>query len=122
LPFVIMMTKGLVEAGTAWTPGPTQVATKEGGQMTADQVRTLRSLEGRRVALALADGSRIDACTLVSAGRGPTATLWIDEAGNDVFVPLDVVVDIWEVDPALRRASCVRHPGSHHPRRRHRAA
>jgi hypothetical protein len=56
----------------------------------------LRSLEGRQVSIALADGSRFDAVTLVSAGRGRTPTVWLFDGGIDVFVPRTSVIDAWE--------------------------
>jgi hypothetical protein len=62
----------------------------------------LRDLEGHEVSLALADGSRFDAVTLVSAGRGRTPTLWLYDRGIDVFVPRSHVVDAWE--PPARAA------------------
>ena len=52
--------------------------------------------EGRRVSLALADGSRIDDVQLVSAGRGKLQTLWVLAYGMDTFVPLANVVALWE--------------------------
>lgn len=64
---------------------------------------TLRILEGRQISLALRDGSRIDDCQLVSAGRAATETLWLFTNGHDVFVPLCDVLDIWE--PASSRAA-----------------
>lgn len=59
----------------------------------------LRELEGRDVSIALADGSRLDAVTLVSAGRGRTPTVWIYAAGIDVFVPRPNVIEAWESPP-----------------------
>ncbi len=61
--------------------------------MTPEQRRGLRALEGRLVNLALADGTRLDDVALVSAGR---STLWVFTNGQDVFVPVDTVVDAWE--------------------------
>lgn len=55
--------------------------------------RSYRGLEGRAVNLALVGGSRIDAATLVSAGG---RTLWIFTNGDDRFVPVDDVVELWE--------------------------
>ena len=65
--------------------------------MSDQQRKVLRSLEGRSVSLALADGSRIDEAVLVS---GRTAKAWIYWNGADSFVPLDDVVDVWEQPPA----------------------
>ncbi|HET9770546.1 MAG TPA: hypothetical protein VFS16_06640 [Acidimicrobiia bacterium] len=52
-------------------------------------------LEGRRVNVALTDGSRLDDCELVSAGHG-TATLWLFVNGGDVFVSVSDITDAWE--------------------------
>jgi hypothetical protein len=60
----------------------------------------LRQLEGREVSLALADGSRLDAVTLISAGRGRTPTIWVYAGGIDLFVPRPHVIDAWESPPA----------------------
>lgn len=64
--------------------------------MTATQIDQLKTLEGRRVGLAVRGGERIDECQLVSAGRGEVRTLWIFVDGNDAFVPADDVLDLWE--------------------------
>ena len=56
----------------------------------------LRSLEGRRVSLALADGSRIDDVELVSAGRPPLETIWVVVSGMDTFLSVSQVVAAWE--------------------------
>jgi hypothetical protein len=61
--------------------------------MTGQQRRELRSLEGRLVHLALADGSRIDDASLVST---TTRTLWVFLNGEDAFIPLEDVIDVWE--------------------------
>jgi hypothetical protein len=65
--------------------------------MTKRQRSGLRSLEGRQVGVALADGSRLDGCTLVSAGRGRSGTAWFWTGRADVFLPLSSLVDIWEM-------------------------
>lgn len=59
-----------------------------------------RRLEGSSVCVALADGSRLDDVQLVSA-RG-NLSIWLFDCGEDVFVALSEVVDIW---PALRPAA-----------------
>ncbi len=69
--------------------------------MTAQQKRELRDLEGRMVHLALADGSRLDHVALVSS-RG--ATLWIFDGGEDSFLPVDRVLEVWEAQPASAAA------------------
>ena len=66
--------------------------------MTNDRLRLLtRHLEGRRVGVALADGSRLDDCQLISAGRHGAASLWLYSNGADTFVTLQDVTDVWEV-------------------------
>jgi hypothetical protein len=59
-----------------------------------------KCLEGRRVSVALAGGSRIDDCELVSAGHHGVPSLWLYANGADTFVPLVDVIDLWEVGPA----------------------
>jgi hypothetical protein len=71
----------------------------------ASRVSELRYLEGRQVSLALANGSRIDDCSLVSAGRGRVGTLWVFTNGSDAFIPWSDVVDIWEAAPPGRRSA-----------------
>ena len=65
--------------------------------MTNNRVVALtKGLEGQRVSIALADGSRIDDCALVSAGRRGDGRLWLYCNGADTFVPLSEVTDLWE--------------------------
>ena len=64
--------------------------------MSPQTLRSIRRLEGRHVAVCLCDGTRLDDCQLVSAGRG-SATLWLVDAGQDVIVDAADVVDLWEV-------------------------
>jgi hypothetical protein len=56
----------------------------------------LRDLEGRHVCVALADGSRIDDCSLLCSGRWQADTLWVFTNGGDAFIPIDDVVAVWE--------------------------
>ena len=72
--------------------------------MSGNQLRTVRQLEGRQVSVALSDGSRIDDHQLVSAGRGTTKTLWL-YGGQDLFVPFQQVIDLWESAPVDHRAA-----------------
>ena len=53
------------------------------------------------VHVALADGSRMDDVALIST-RG--SKLWIFAAGEDSFVAVDRVVDVWESQPARAAA------------------
>jgi hypothetical protein len=64
--------------------------------VTRDRRNRFRPFEGRTVSLALIDGTRLDDCQLVSAGRQGTGTLWLYENGADRFVALEAVVDLWE--------------------------
>ena len=64
--------------------------------MTTHDNGQLRQLEGHRVNIALADGSRIDDCELVSVGRGRRGHLWVHANGGDAFVPLSQISDVWE--------------------------
>jgi hypothetical protein len=65
--------------------------------MEQDKPLQLRSLEGRRVGVALRDGSRIDDAQLISSGRGNVQTVWVVSVlGVDTFVRLSAVVDVWE--------------------------
>ena len=65
----------------------------------------LIALEGRRVSVALKNGSRIDDCQLVSSGRKGVTKLWLYTNGEDVFVPHRDVVDVWEPDTSWRHAA-----------------
>jgi hypothetical protein len=69
--------------------------------MTARQRRELRELEGRMVHLALANGSRFDEVSLVSAR---SRTVWVFSGGEDRFIPTAEIVDAWEAAP-LRSAA-----------------
>ena len=68
--------------------------------MSTEPMKDLLALEGRQVSLALVDGSRIDDCQLVSAGRRDLRTVWVFACGIDTFVPLAKVRDVWETAPA----------------------
>jgi hypothetical protein len=57
----------------------------------------LKKLQGRLVGLALADGTRIDECQLVSVRKGSPNNLWVFVNGEDSFVSAAVVRDAWEV-------------------------
>jgi len=56
----------------------------------------LQALQGRRVTVALRDGTRIDDAQLVSAGSPHRQSLWLFENGSDTFVPLDDVLELWD--------------------------
>jgi hypothetical protein len=59
--------------------------------MTSDQKAHLRRLEGHHIRLALADGTLLDDCELVSAGHRRTATIWVLHDGNDAFLPVTAI-------------------------------
>jgi hypothetical protein len=73
--------------------------------MTIGRLNQFRWLEGRRVSLALKDGSRIDDCQLISAGRNGVSSLWLFATGRDIFVALDNVVEMWEAVGGKSRAA-----------------
>ena len=56
----------------------------------------VEKLQGRTVNVALADGSVLDRVPLVLARRN---TLWVTQDGEDMFIPLDRVVDVWYAPP-----------------------
>ena len=64
--------------------------------MTTTQLRMMRQLEGRRVSLALRDGSRIDDSDLVSVPATKSGTVWLFTIGEDRFVPAGEVLEVWE--------------------------
>jgi hypothetical protein len=68
--------------------------------MSQQRIAELKLLEGRRVSVALADGSRIDDAQLVSAGRTGARTLWVFTNGTDAFIPFPELLDVWEVQAA----------------------
>ena len=71
-----------------------------------DGLSQLREFEGREVCVALANGSRIDGCQLVSAGRDRNRSVWLYLNGFDVFIPRSDIVAVWEAArPAVRRAA-----------------
>jgi hypothetical protein len=58
----------------------------------------LVALIGNNVDIALADGARIDDCQLVSIVRSRrVGTAWIFHNGDDAFVPVDSIIDVWEI-------------------------
>jgi hypothetical protein len=65
----------------------------------------LRSMEGTIVNVELCDGSRIERCRLVSSGRANVGTLWLAAAGEDLFVRLGEVSDVWHADRLEVRAA-----------------
>lgn len=78
-------------------PPPAQ----NGGMRRIGTQVDVQSLEGRRVNVALADGSVMGPVPLVLARRN---TLWVVADGEDTFLPLDRVVDVWDAPPPRYRA------------------
>ncbi len=68
--------------------------------MGSEQRVNLHKLEGRTVHISLADGSRLDGVVLVSARR---STVWIFANGEDSFLAVEDVIDVWE--PPVSRAA-----------------
>ncbi len=68
-------------------------------------IHELRRFEGQQICVALSDGSRIDDCALISAGRVGTGTVWVFVNGADVFVRIADVVAVWEATPRPRRSA-----------------
>jgi prepilin-type processing-associated H-X9-DG protein len=64
--------------------------------MTTRSRFDVQKLEGRTVNVALADGSVLGPVPLVLARQN---TLWIVSEGEDTFVPLDRVVNVWDAPP-----------------------
>ena len=64
--------------------------------MTGTRQFDIQRLEGRTVNVALADGSVLDRVPLVLARRN---SLWVVRDGEDDFLPLDRVVDVWDAPP-----------------------
>jgi hypothetical protein len=77
---------------------------RECGEM-AQPIQKFGQFEGRQVSVALADGSRIDDCGLVSAGRGGARTMWVLVDGLDVFIRQADVVAVWEAAPERQRSA-----------------
>ncbi|MGH3115811.1 MAG: hypothetical protein ACRDQ2_01580 [Gaiellales bacterium] len=73
--------------------------------MSSERINKMRGLEGRQVTVALRDGSRIDDCQLVSAGRAGARSVWVFTQGTDRFVPASDVIDAWEVRTVSRQAA-----------------
>ncbi len=69
--------------------------------MNTKQRKRLRGLQGRMVHLALADGLRIDDAMLMSAG---SRTVWVFVNGEDTFINLHDVLDVWETGPVRSAA------------------
>ena len=94
--------------------GSTGLAGPDGGRgyggMTGERAEDLRALEGRHVGIALADQSCIDDAILEAV---VSEKLWVHAAGDDLFVPLSDVMDVWEVAVPARRRDA--HPTSASP-------
>lgn len=78
--------------------------------MSIEALPSMDSLEGRRVSVALRDGSRIDNCRLVSARRPGAQTVWLFMDGIDVFLPVAAIVACWDAasTPTCRAGSRAR--------------
>ena len=65
--------------------------------MSPRTLRSFRHLEGHHVSVALADGTRLDDCELVSAGRGAAASIWLHDGLDDRIVDAADILDVWEL-------------------------
>lgn len=65
--------------------------------MSPRTLRSFRHLEGHHVSVALADGTRLDDCELVSAGRGAAASIWLHDGLDDRIVEAADILDVWEL-------------------------
>lgn len=63
--------------------------------MSPRTLRSFRHLEGHHVSVALADGTRLDDCELVSAGRGAAASIWLHDGLDDRIVEAADILDVW---------------------------
>jgi hypothetical protein len=61
-------------------------------------MRTGDLIEGQQVNVSLRDGTRLDDCQLVSSGGTRGRSLWLFTNGDDVFVALSDVVEVWETE------------------------
>jgi hypothetical protein len=72
--------------------------------VTQDRISQFRALEGQQVCVSLFDGSRLDDAQLVSVARRGVDSVWLFFNGDDIFVPLPQVVDLWEASDPSRAA------------------
>jgi hypothetical protein len=91
--------KRLLAAKTTEPAGATlnlRLSTPEVEQMDSIRDR-LAALMGSIVSVALDDGSRLDDCQLISVRRSRgVRTAWIFAGGEDTFVPVHAITDVWE--------------------------
>ena len=71
-----------------------------GEEMTTTRSE-LRALEGRQVSVTLTDGTHMDACSLVSAGRASVGTVWVFADGDDTFIPFHEVINVRAAAPPI---------------------
>jgi hypothetical protein len=64
--------------------------------MSPRTLRSFRHLEGQHVSVSLVDGTRLDDCELVSAGRGATASIWLHDGIDDRILSAADVIELWE--------------------------
>jgi hypothetical protein len=73
--------------------------------MAKRHMRTGDLVEGQQVNVSLRDGTRLDDCQLVSSGGNRGRNLWLFTNGDDVFVALSEVVEVWETEASRPRAA-----------------
>ncbi|HEY3015785.1 MAG TPA: hypothetical protein VGJ41_11780 [Nocardioides sp.] len=69
--------------------------------MSSTALAKLKELEGRTVGVALRGGQRIDDCQLIAAPLRGARTFWLWTGIEDLFVPPDQVLDVWEARSAV---------------------
>jgi hypothetical protein len=98
----------LLAVKTASTDGASiQIVLAHRGGGAMDSLRgRLAALVGRGVSVALVDGTRLDDCWLVSQPRARSVgTAWIVHGGDDLFVPVEAIADVWEASGARCQAA-----------------
>ncbi|MGH9004773.1 MAG: hypothetical protein ACRDYV_16750 [Acidimicrobiia bacterium] len=71
--------------------------------MSSNTVAKLKELEGRTVGVALRGGDRIDECQLIALPVRGARKFWLWTGVEDLFVPPDQVLDMWEARSAVAR-------------------
>ncbi|MGH2578857.1 MAG: hypothetical protein ACRDG9_14085 [Actinomycetota bacterium] len=69
--------------------------------MSSRAIAKLKEFEGRTVGIALRGGERIDECKLISLPLRGAEKFWLWTGAEDIFLPPDQVLDVWEAGPAV---------------------
>ena len=65
----------------------------------------LLAIQGRRVAIVLKDGGRIDECTVVALPVHVAAKFWVATGARDIVISAAQVAEVWEVNAEVARAT-----------------